>query len=123
MATEKHTGAMVPLRQLVALPGTTITIDIGRFVSKNGIDLSRSQTGMLQLFTQKDPETEIPMQEELYPIGVLAKITRIEEHPAIDGYKVTVDVLYRLRLVGLKREEGTLMATSERILNSCVLIA
>lgn len=115
MATEKHIGVMVPLRQLVALPGTTITIDIGRFVSKNGIDLSRSQTGMLQLFTQKDPETEIPMQEELYPIGVLAKITRIEEHPAIDGYKVTVDVLYRLRLVGLKREEGTLMATSERI--------
>lgn len=37
-AIRSERGVMVPLRQLVPLPNTTITVDIGRELSKRAVD-------------------------------------------------------------------------------------
>ena len=86
-ALKKYAGAMIPLRQLVAFPGTTITIDIGRTISKKGVEYARAHEDLLLFFTQIDSEIEIPVQSEIYPIGVLAKVVQVEEQAAISGYK------------------------------------
>lgn len=114
-AIKNYAGAMIPLRQLVAFPGTTITIDIGRTISKKGVEYAQSHDDLLLFFTQIDSETEIPIQSEIYPIGVLAKVVQVEEQAAISGYKLTIEILQRMRLKNVKREQGVLFANAERM--------
>lgn len=112
-ALKKYAGAMIPLRQLVAFPGTTITIDIGRTISKKGVEYARAHEDLLLFFTQIDSEIEIPVQSEIYPIGVLAKVVQVEEQAAISGYKLTIEILQRMQLKNVKREQGVLFASAE----------
>ena len=44
-AIRSERGVMVPLRQLVPLPNTTITVDIGRELSKRAVDAAREENG------------------------------------------------------------------------------
>ena len=55
-AIRSERGVMVPLRQLVPLPNTTITVDIGRELSKRAVDAARAENGEIFLFTQIHPD-------------------------------------------------------------------
>lgn len=78
-AIRSERGVMVPLRQLVPLPNTTITVDIGRELSKRAVDAARAENGEIFLFTQIHPDVETPDMEALYPIGVRAEVTKLEK--------------------------------------------
>lgn len=108
-AIRSERGVMVPLRQLVPLPNTTITVDIGRELSKRAVDAARAENGEIFLFTQIQPDVETPDMEALYPIGVRAEVTKLEKNTAINGYKITLDIGQRVQALQLEEEDGMLM--------------
>lgn len=108
-AIRSERGVMVPLRQLVPLPNTTITVDIGRELSKRAVDAARAENGEIFLFTQIHPGVETPDMEALYPIGVRAEVTKLEKNTAINGYKITLDIGQRVQALQLEEEDGMLM--------------
>lgn len=108
-AIRSERGVMVPLRQLVPLPNTTITVDIGRELSKRAVDAARAENGEIFLFTQIHPDVEMPDMEALYPIGVRAEVTKLEKNTAINGYKITLDIGQRVQALQLEEEDGMLM--------------
>lgn len=108
-AIRSERGVMVPLRQLVPLPNTTITVDIGRDLSKRAVDAARAENGEILLFTQIHPDVETPDMEALYPIGVRAEVTKLEKNTAINGYKITLDIGQRVQALQLEEEDGMLM--------------
>lgn len=108
-AIRSERGVMVPLRQLVPLPNTTITVDIGRELSKRAVDAARAENGEIFFFTQIHPDVETPDMEALYPIGVRAEVTKLEKNTAINGYKITLDIGQRVQALQLEEEDGMLM--------------
>ena len=108
-AIRSERGVMVPLRQLVPLPNTTITVDIGRELSKRAVDAARAENSEIFLFTQIHPDVETPDMEALYPIGVRAEVTKLEKNTAINGYKITLDIGQRVQVLQLEEEDGMLM--------------
>lgn len=109
-AVRSQSGVVVPLRQLVPLPGTTITVDIGRTISKNAVNHAQEQEKEIYLFTQIDPNSEVPTLEELYPVGVSALVQKVERNTAINGYKITVDIVSRVQILQLENLDELLTA-------------
>ena len=62
---------LLPLRDVVAFPGMTIPLFVGREKSINAI---KSECEKVFLVAQKDPEMEDPNLEDLYSYGVVAKV-------------------------------------------------
>ncbi|MDO4281044.1 MAG: endopeptidase La [Peptococcaceae bacterium] len=93
---------LVPLRQLVPFPGSSISLDIGRALSKRAVEEARARADRrLLLLTQKDADEELPVLEGLYPVGVVATLDKVENNALIDGYKIKVSILGRVRLTAL----------------------
>ena len=90
--------AVIPLRQLVALPGTSIVLDIGRELSKTAVNKAEEDDGRVLLFTQIRADDEQPTMDDLYPVGVFGRVIKVEENPSIRGYKITVEVESRVQL-------------------------
>lgn len=109
-ALRSEKGVVVPLRQLVPLPSTTITVDIGRAQSKKAVDVARAQDEALYLFTQIHADVETPTLADLYQIGVRAEIAKLEKNASINGYKLTLDIKERVQILQLEEEEGALTA-------------
>ena len=99
--TNQSWCALIPLRQLVALPGTTIVLDIGREISKTAVKRAEEDDGRVLLFTQIRADDEEPTMEDLYPIGVFGRVEKVESNPSIRGYKITVEVEARVQLTQL----------------------
>lgn len=93
--------ALIPLRQLVALPGTSIVLDIGRELSKIAVNKAQEDDGRVLLFTQIRADDEQPTMDDLYPVGVFGRVIKVEENPSIRGYKITVEVECRAQLTQL----------------------
>lgn len=109
-AVRSQSGVVVPLRQLVPLPGTTITVDIGRTISKNAVNHAQERDKEIYLFTQIDPNSEVPTLEEMYPVGVSALVQKVERNTAINGYKITVDIVSRVQILQLDNQDELLTA-------------
>lgn len=109
-AVKSERSVMLPLRQLVPLPHTTITVDVGRAISKRAVDQVQGADGQITLFTQNDANIDTPTLEDLYPVGVTATITKVEKNTAINGYKITLDIQARVQILQLEEEDEMLYA-------------
>lgn len=109
-AVKSQLMPMVPLRQLIPLPHTSIIIDIGRECSKLAVDKVKENDQELVLFTQVQPDVEIPETGDLYPVGVTADIVKVENNAAINGYKLTLNVKKRVQLIDIESVENMLSA-------------
>ncbi|MFM9413085.1 endopeptidase La [Peptococcus simiae] len=101
-------GAL-PLRQVVLFPGSDMTLDIGRMMSKKVIQ-EAGVGGRVVLLTQRELETEKPTYDDLYPVGTLAEIKEIVPAGAISGMRIVVEVIERVELVQLNQEDPHLEA-------------
>lgn len=85
----KEELAILPLRNTVIFPGTSMPIVVAREKSLKLIKAVNRQKGKyVGLVCQKDAENEDPDMEDLYPIGVIGRIIRVIELP--DDHNVTV---------------------------------
>ncbi|MBS5594564.1 MAG: endopeptidase La [Clostridiales bacterium] len=99
---EVSISGALPLRQVVLFPGSEMTLDIGRLMSKQVVRRA-GVGGELVLLTQKELETESPRMDDLYPVGTLAEIKKIIPAGAISGMRIVVEVKKRIELIELNQ--------------------
>ena len=88
---------VVPLRDLIIYPHMIVPLVVGRQRSLNAVEESLSFDSIIVICFQKDPNVEEPNTEDLYSIGVIAKIIQsIKETSGI--MKILVECLDRVRI-------------------------
>ena len=68
---------ILPVRNLVLFPGVVSPILIGRDSSKMVIQKAEKRGDLIGVVCQRDPDVDVPMQEDLYETGVFAKVMKL----------------------------------------------
>ena len=68
---------ILPVRNLVLFPGVVSPILIGRDSSKIVIQKAEKRGDFIGVVCQRDPEVDVPLQEDLYKTGVFAKVMKL----------------------------------------------
>ena len=68
---------ILPVRNLVLFPGVVSPILIGRDSSKIVIQKAEKRGELIGIICQRDPEVDVPLQEDLYKTGVFAKVMKL----------------------------------------------
>jgi len=104
---------VLPLRGGVLYPHVALPIMVGRPSSRKLVDelLSRGEK-VVAVVPQKDPEVEDPVPEDLYPVGVRARILRMLRLPG-DVMRVDIQGMDRLRVLEWVRTDPYLVARVE----------
>ncbi len=95
---------IIPLRNTVVFPVLTIPLTVGREKSLAALEEALLNNKVVGIVTQRDPETEDPDHEDLYDIGVIAKILKLIKLP--DGSQnIVVQGFTRFRIRELLHKE------------------
>ncbi len=85
---------VIPLRGLVAIPGTHLHFDVGRKVSIKAIETAMKTDQIVFLVAQKDIRDDEPKPVNLYKMGTIVKIKQILKMPN-ESIKLLVECLSR----------------------------
>lgn len=105
---------MLPLRGLAIFPGMVSHFDVGRPKSVKALELAMSRREDVFLIAQKDVKVEEPRRDDLYDIGVVAKIKQILKIHG-DVFRVLVEGVCRARLHEVTAVEPYFSVTVERL--------
>lgn len=101
---------ILPLRNTIVFPGSTLPISVGR---KKSLDLVKSlgtKQRYIGLVCQRDTSLEEPDPEDLYPIGVIAEVLRVIEL-ADNNYSIIVQAKKRFEWLEVIRTEPYITAS------------
>lgn len=102
----KEELAILPLRNTVIFPGTSMPISVAREKSLKLIkSINRQKGKYVGLICQKDAEHDDPEMDDLYPIGVIGQIIRVIELPDNENVTVIFQGKKRFRLTELTHTE------------------
>ena len=97
---------ILPLRNTVIFPGTSMPISVARNKSLKLIKSVNRQKGKyVGLICQKDAENEDPEIADLYPMGVIGEIIRVIELPDDENVTVIFQGKKRFKLTELTQNE------------------
>ena len=102
---------ILPLRNMVLFPGVAMPVMIGRVKSMRLAREAARAERLIGVVCQREIDTEDPLLEDLYPVGVVAEIMRVLELP--DG--ATTIILQGKRRFELKELTETEPYLSGRI--------
>jgi len=88
---------ILPIRNTVLFPGMVTPLTIGRPGSRQLIEDTLPQNKIIGVFAQKDPKTDDPTPEEIYPVGVAATVLKLLR-PSPDQLVVVVQAIQRVAL-------------------------
>lgn len=111
MTRSREEGDMylIPLRDNVLFPATVTPITVGRSFSLKALKQAEKSGDTVAVFCQKEPDKEIPLMEDLYRIGVAAKVIHTIKGP--DGtYNVLLQAMNRIGLDEVRFENRLLKA-------------
>lgn len=94
----------IALRGLVVFPNNLVHFEVGRAKSVAAVEWAIAHNSNVFLITQRDLNTEEPVQADLYKYGVVAEIKQVLR-VSDDLVKVLVEGKERARLVELETEE------------------
>ena len=95
----------LPLRDVVIYPGLVLPILIGRKTSIQTLERVMKDAEPIFLVAQKSAEMDDPKNEDLYPVGTVAKIVQLLKLP--DGTtKALVEGLERAEIKTMEQQEG-----------------
>ena len=101
---------VLPLRGLVIFPGSILHFDISRNQSTRALVVAMKGDKQLVFITaQKDPFNEEPKKNDLFSVGVVARIlqmVRLSENII----RVVVKGMYRAEVVGVRERSGYIIA-------------
>lgn len=107
--TSQITIPVLALRGLVIFPDMMIQFDIGRKKSVLALAGAMEKEQLIFLVAQSDLEDGEPTKEQLYQMGVVAKIKQVVRHSE-EGVRLFAEGLYRARLDTVLQEEPFLLA-------------
>lgn len=104
---------MIALRGTVVFPKTVVHFDVSREKSVQAVENAMKGEQLVFLSAQMDDSIEDPKREDIYSLGVVAKIKQIIKLPG-NVIRVLVEGENRARLVELLEEEPYLYAEVEQ---------
>jgi ATP-dependent Lon protease len=100
----------VPLRGGAVFPGITTTISIGRRRSLAATQAAVEQNGDLLVLVQYDADVELPGDEDVAPIGILANVTDVLRAPQ-RGVQMLVELRRRVKFHQFESTDPHLVGT------------
>ncbi len=111
---------ILTVRNLVLFPGVLSPILIGRESSMKLIRVAEKKQLIIGVFTQRDPEVEVPIRTDLHDTGVFAKVIKTLTLPN-GNITAIVQGLGRIRLKDIVRYTpylvGTVSKAPEKMVN------
>ncbi|MGK2933765.1 MAG: endopeptidase La [Gemmatimonadaceae bacterium] len=103
---------VLPLRDLVLFPYVVIPLLVGRAASLAAVEAAVNADKHIFLVAQKNPETQEPGADDLYRVGVIARVLQVARVPN-GTTKVLVEGIARARVKRFGRPGKRLQATIE----------
>ncbi|MBK7775287.1 MAG: endopeptidase La [Sandaracinaceae bacterium] len=106
---------VLPIRNAVLFPGAVAPFDVGRPRSVALVeDIESADQPIIAIFAQRDPSTDDPIEGDLYPVGVAARVLKALKHSS-GNYSLILQGLVRIRLEHVVEEEPYLKARISRL--------
>ena len=105
---------VLPTRNVVIFPGTTLPLNIGRPKSVAAIEAANADDGFIVAVAQKNEVSGDPSTDDVFAIGTLCKIEKLRgstEH----GYQVLVRGLSRIHVAAFEEQDGFVGAKCEAV--------
>jgi ATP-dependent Lon protease len=106
---------ILPIRNAVLFPGAVAPFDVGREKSVALVeDVDNLSSPVIAIFAQRDPSTDDPGHEDLYPVGCAARVLKALKHSS-GNYSLILQGLSRIRLDKILSDRPYLKARIEKI--------
>jgi ATP-dependent Lon protease len=106
---------ILPIRNAVLFPGAVAPFDVGREKSVALVeDVDNLPSPVIAIFAQRDPSTDDPGYEDLYPVGCAARVLKALKHSS-GNYSLILQGLSRIRLERVTDDAPYLKAKIEKI--------
>lgn len=105
---------VVALRGMLIFPNTEGHLDLGRKFSVHAVQECVRANESLLLAFQKNSDAGLPKEDDLYEIGVVAKVRRTINLPT-EGMRVLVTGLYPVRVLSYDINENEITAQFEEL--------
>ena len=110
---------LLPLRDVVVFPNMVIPLFVGRGESIKALEAASDANKQVFLLAQKDPNIDVPTQNDLYDVGTVATILQMLRLP--DGtVKVLVEGVRRARLVSIDKHDQYFEVSVEEIAETTI---
>ncbi|MBK8997507.1 MAG: endopeptidase La [Myxococcales bacterium] len=107
--------AVLPIRNAVLFPGAVAPFDVGREKSVALVeDVHNLSSPVIAIFAQRDPSTDDPGADDLYPVGCAARVLKALKHSS-GNYSLILQGLTRIRLDGLTQSTPYLKAKIAKV--------
>lgn len=110
MAEIYNSIPVIALRGIVVFPNMNLHFEIGREKSVKAVEAAMENGQEVMLLTQKKIRTEDPSLDDLYEIGVIAKIDQIIKIKGKNIIRICVKGLSRAKTIGKCENENYLAA-------------
>jgi ATP-dependent Lon protease len=109
---------ILPLRNSVLFPHAIVPIDVGRAKSVKLIEeLSKQESQILGILSQRDPETTEPAWNEMYPVGTVARVLKVIKLDR-GGYRVVIHGIVRFSITRTVTTDPYHQAVIQRLQDS-----
>src|SRR3977135_4159398 len=106
---------VLPLRNAVLFPGAVAPFDVGREKSVALVeDVDNLPAPVIAIFAQRDPSTDDPESDDLYPVGCAARVLKALKHSS-GNYSLILQGLTRIRLDTVLTQTPYLKAKIRRL--------
>lgn len=106
---------VLPIRNAVLFPGAVAPFDVGREKSVALVeDIENLDQPVIAIFAQRDPATDDPGHDDLYPVGVAARVLKALKHSS-GNYSLILQGLVRVRMEGLLEESPYIKARISKL--------
>ncbi len=106
---------VLPIRNAVLFPGNVAPFDVGREKSVALVeDVHNISNPIIAIFAQRDPSTDDPGLNDLYPVGCAARVLKALKHSS-GNYSLILQGLTRIRLDSLSQTSPYLQAHVSRV--------
>jgi ATP-dependent Lon protease len=107
--------AVLPIRNAVLFPGAVAPFDVGREKSVALVEEVHNQASpVIAIFAQRDPATDDPGADDLYPVGCAARVLKALKHSS-GNYSLILQGLVRIRLSDMTQTTPYLRAKIQRV--------
>ena len=102
---------VLPLREMVVYPLTTVPLTVGRPRSVRAIEHANQNGGAIVLASQRDPDARPQSLDDFFPVGIRAQVRRAFRGQ--DGtQQVLIEALGRVDLTGITHAQPHIVATA-----------
>jgi ATP-dependent Lon protease len=106
---------VLPIRNAVLFPGAVAPFDVGREKSVALVeDVQNLTSPIIAIFAQRDPSTDDPGLDDLYPVGCAARVLKALKHSS-GNYSLILQGLTRIRLESMSQTAPYLRAKISRL--------